>query len=275
MWQHPATRQNLETIVGRGVHVVGPGTGELAEGEVGEGRMAEPIEIVARIEELLEPAGAGTLEGVRVVVSAGGTREPLDDVRFLGNRSSGRMGVAVAAEAARRGAHVTLLAANLLVDPPPSVEVVEAGTAAELRREVLERADADVVLMAAAVADYRPAERHEGKRAKDGAPWTVELVPTPDIVKALGAARREGQVLVAFGAETGEEGLARKRTMLAAKNVDLVVYNDVGRSDIGFDADENEVVLITHDGERTVGRRSKAAVAVAILDEVERLRGGA
>jgi phosphopantothenoylcysteine decarboxylase/phosphopantothenate--cysteine ligase len=274
MWQHPATRHNLETIVGRGVHVVGPGTGELAEGEVGEGRMAEPEEIVARIAELLEPAGRGTLAGVHVVVSAGGTREPLDDVRFLGNRSSGRMGVAVAAEAARRGAEVTLLAANLLVDPPGNVAVVEVGTAAELRREVLARADADVVLMAAAVADYRPAERHEGKRPKDGAPWTVELVPTPDIVKALGAARREGQVLVAFGAETGEEGLARKRVMLEGKNVDLVVYNDIGRSDIGFDTDENEVVLIARSGERAVGKRSKAAVAVEIMDEVERLRAG-
>ncbi len=234
--------------------------------------MAEPTEIAARIEELLAP-GVGTLAGVRVVVSAGGTREPLDAVRFLGNRSSGRMGVAVAAEAARRGADVTLVAANLLVAPPTGVEVVEVGTAAELRREVLERADADVVLMAAAVADYRPAERHDGKRAKDGAPWTVELVPTPDIVKALGAARRDGQILVAFGAETGEDGLARKRTMLESKNVDLVVYNDVGRDDIGFDADENEVVLIDRDGEQTIGKRAKTAVAVAILDAVERLRG--
>jgi phosphopantothenoylcysteine decarboxylase/phosphopantothenate--cysteine ligase len=275
MWQHPATQQNLATIVSRGVVVVWPATGELAEGDVGEGRMAEPAEIAARIAELLEPGEAtGSLGSLHVVVSAGGTREPLDAVRFLGNRSSGRMGVAVASEAARRGARVTLLAANLLVNPPDGVDVVRVGTAAELRREALERADADVVVMAAAVADYRPAERHDGKRPKDAEPWTVELVPTPDIVKALGASRRPGQVLVAFGAETGDAGLARKRAMLDGKHVDLVVYNDVGRTDIGFDADENEVVLITHGGERTVGKRSKAAVAVAILDEVERLRNG-
>jgi phosphopantothenoylcysteine decarboxylase/phosphopantothenate--cysteine ligase len=272
MWESPATRENLSTLVARGVHVVGPVSGELAEGEVGMGRMAEPEEIVRRIEELLGAATERSLDGVRVVVSAGGTREPLDDVRFLGNRSSGRMGVAVAAEAARRGAEVTLLAANLLVPAPPGVECVPVGTAAELRREALARADADVILMAAAVADYRPAERVAGKRPKDDEPWTVELVPTPDIVKALGAARRPGQLLVAFGAESGEGGLARKRAMLDSKSVDLVVYNDVGRGDIGFDVDDNEVVLVSRDAERMVGKRSKAAVAVEILDEVERLR---
>jgi phosphopantothenoylcysteine decarboxylase/phosphopantothenate--cysteine ligase len=272
MWENPATRENLSTLVARGVHVVGPVSGELAEGEVGMGRMAEPEEIVRRIEDLLGAAAERSLDGVRVVVSAGGTREPLDDVRFLGNRSSGRMGVAVAAEAARRGAEVTLLAANLLVPAPPGVECVPVGTAAELRREALARADADLILMAAAVADYRPAERVEGKRPKDDEPWTVELVPTPDIVKALGAARRPGQLLVAFGAESGEGGLARKRAMLNSKSVDLVVYNDVGRGDIGFDVDDNEVVLVSRDAERMVGKRSKAAVAVEILDEVERLR---
>lgn len=274
MWEHPATRANLATLVERGVEVVGPDAGELAEGEVGWGRMAEPEQIAERVSALLEPVRAGSLAGVRVLVSAGGTREPLDDVRFLGNRSSGRMGVALAAEAARRGADVTLLAANVALPAPPGVEVIPVTTAADLRREALERADADVVLMAAAVADYRPAERVAGKRPKDGEPWLVELVPTTDIVKALGAVHRPEQVLVAFGAETGPGGLDRKRAMLDGKNVDLVVYNDVGREDIGFDAVDNEVVLVTRREERTVGKRSKAAVASEILDEVERLRGG-
>jgi phosphopantothenoylcysteine decarboxylase/phosphopantothenate--cysteine ligase len=240
------------------------------------GRMAEPETIAARVAELLGgPAPTtSTLEGARVVVSAGGTREPLDAVRFLGNRSSGRMGVAVAAEARRRGADVTLLAANLQVDPPAGVEVVEAPTASDLRREALARGDADVVVMAAAVADYRPAEPIEGKRPKDTGFWSVDLVPTPDIVKALGAARTPGQLLVAFGAETGADGLARKRAMLDEKNVDLVVYNDVSRDDVGFDAVDNEVTLIARDGERPVARASKAVVAAAILDEIERLRGG-
>lgn len=278
MWEHPATQANLELLRSRGVEIVGPEAGELAEGEVGMGRMAEPDAIAARVEGLLgvgdAPAAEPTLAGVQVVVSAGGTREPLDAVRFLGNRSSGRMGVAVAAEARRRGADVTLLAANLQVDPPAGVELVQAPTASDLRREALARDDADVVVMAAAVADYRPAEPVEGKRPKDTGLWSVDLVPTPDIVKALGAARTPGQLVVAFGAETGEEGLARKRAMLHDKNVDLVVYNDVGREDIGFDAADNEVTLIARDGERVVAKASKDAVASAIVDEIERLRRG-
>ena len=276
MWEHPATQANLATLVGRGVEVVGPEHGELAEGEVGLGRMAEPEQIAARVAELLgapAPERAGGLTGRRVVVSAGGTREPLDAVRFLANRSSGRMGVALAAEARRRGADVTLLAANVLVPAPDGVDVVDAPTAADLRREVLARADADVVLMAAAVADYRPAERIDGKRPKNGEPWLVELVPTGDIVKALGAARAPGQVLVAFGAEHGDAGLERKRAMLDDKNVDLVVYNDVGRDDIGFDSADNEVVLVTHAGDTHVPKASKEAIAATIVDEVERLLG--
>jgi phosphopantothenoylcysteine decarboxylase/phosphopantothenate--cysteine ligase len=179
--------------------------------------------------------------------------------------------VALAREARRRGAQVTLLAANLAVAVPPGVEVVQVPTAADLEREALARRGADVVLMAAAVADYRPAQRVEGKRAKDGAAWTVELEPTVDVAKALGAARENGQVLVAFGAEIGAEGLARKRRMLETKGVDLVVFNDVGRSDIGFDSEENEVAIVGRGGERHVPRASKDAVAAAILDEVERL----
>jgi len=270
MWEHPATRANIAVLRERGVHVVGPVAGELAEGEVGMGRMSEPAEIVARALALLRPAD-GPLAGRTVVVSAGGTREPLDSVRYLGNRSSGRMGVALAAEARRRGADVTLLAANLGVDAPAGVSIVPTPTAADLEREALARRDADVVLMAAAVADYRPAEIVEGKRPKGDDAWHVSLVPTVDVARALGAARGGGQVLVAFGAEHGPEGLERKRRMLADKNVDLVVYNDVGRDDIGFESDDNEVTLVTRTGDRHVPKASKQAIAAAVLDEVERL----
>ncbi len=274
MWEHPATRANLAMLQTRSVVVVGPGTGELAEGEVGEGRMAEPHEIHQVISQILGQTGEATrsaLAGLAVVVSAGGTREPLDDVRFLGNRSSGRMGVAVAAEAHRRGARVTLLAANVQVDVPPGIDVVLTPTAAELRREALARASAPVIVMAAAIADYRPAERLTGKRPKDGEPWLVELVPTADVARALGAQKHEGQVLVVFGAETGDDGLNRKRQMLDSKNADLVVYNDVSRLDIGFETMDNEVVLVARDGDRHVPKAAKSAIAVEIIDEVERL----
>jgi phosphopantothenoylcysteine decarboxylase/phosphopantothenate--cysteine ligase len=271
MWEHPATQANLELLRARGVEIVGPGSGELAEGEVGVGRMAEPDEIVARIESILRQSRS--LEDKHVVVTAGGTREPIDSVRYVGNRSSGRMGVALADEARRRGARVTLLAANLAVDAPVGVEVIVTPTAADLEREALARSDADVFLMAAAVADYRAAAPVEGKRPKSGEAWQVELTPTRDIAAALGAARRNGQVLVAFGAEQGADGLERKRAMLHDKNVDLVVYNDVGRNDIGFDSTENEVTLITADGDRLVPRAPKPVIAGAVLDEIERLIG--
>jgi phosphopantothenoylcysteine decarboxylase/phosphopantothenate--cysteine ligase len=268
MWAHPATRANVETLRSRGVELVGPDEGEMAEGEWGVGRMAEPEEIAARVEQLLAPP---TLAGRRVLVTAGGTREPLDSVRFLGNRSSGRMGVALAEEARRRGAEVVLLAANLAVPAPAGVETIPTPTAEALRDAALALEDVDVVLMAAAVADYRPAEALAAKRPKDEGGWTVELEPTADVARALGERKRDGQVLVAFGAEHGRDGLARKRAMLRTKNADLVVFNDVGRADIGFDSAENEVVLIARDGERTVAKASKAVIAAAILDEVERL----
>jgi phosphopantothenoylcysteine decarboxylase/phosphopantothenate--cysteine ligase len=183
------------------------------------------------------------------------------------------MGVALAEEAHRRGADVVLLAANLAVPAPAGVEVLPTPTAASMRDAALALPDVDVLLLAAAVADYRPAEALAAKRPKDDRAWTVELEPTDDIAKALGERKRPGQVLVAFGAEHGEDGRERKRSMLETKNADLVVFNDVGRADIGFDATENEVVLMTRDGDRAVGKASKQQIAAAILDEVERLLG--
>lgn len=265
MWEHTATQANARALDSRGVETIGPETGELAEGEVGVGRMSEPEEIFARCSELIEKAGS--LRGRRILVSAGGTREPLDAVRFLGNRSSGRMGVALAVEARARGAEVTLLAANLVVPVPGGVDVVITPTAADLLREALAHADVDVVLMAAAVADYRPVEQLPEKRAKDAENWTLELEPTVDVVREL-AAQKDGAIVVAFGAELGEAGLERKRAMLEDKNVDLVVFNDVSRTDIGFDTDENEVVLISRSGERRVPKSPKRKIAAAILDEV-------
>ena len=282
MWEHEATQANAATLRARGVELIGPEAGELAEGEVGLGRMTEPEEIARRVESLLGASVYQTqspLSGASVLVSAGGTREPLDAVRFLGNRSSGRMGVALAAEARRRGANVTLLASNLAVPVPDGVEVVDTPTAADVEREAANRAGAaDVVVMAAAVADYRPSEPIEGKRAKTEAGWKIELEPTVDVLAALGEQERNGQVLVGFGAEAGEAGLARKRRMLTDKNLDLVVYNDVSVSGIGFDAPDNAVTLLTHAGERELPRASKDEIAAGIVDEVERLleerRGG-
>jgi phosphopantothenoylcysteine decarboxylase / phosphopantothenate---cysteine ligase len=270
MWKHPATQANVAVLRDREVEFVGPAEGELAEGEVGMGRMAEPEEIADRIAVLLEPSNS-LLQGKQVLVSAGGTREPLDAVRFVGNRSSGRMGVALAEEASRRGAEVTLLAANLAVPPPAGITVVDTPTAADLEREALARGEADVIVMAAAVADYRPPAPLAEKRPKDSATWAIELEPTSDVLAALGAARRPGQVLVGFAADGSAAGLERARAKWAAKGADLFVFNDVSRSDIGFDALDNEVVVLSESGERRVGKAPKQEVAAAVLDEVERL----
>jgi phosphopantothenoylcysteine decarboxylase / phosphopantothenate---cysteine ligase len=269
MWSHPATQENVRVLLERNVELIGPEEGELAEGESGIGRMSEPEEIFRRAKQLLAPPD---LAGRKVLVSAGGTREPLDAVRFVGNRSSGRMGVALAEEARRRGADVTLLAANLAVPAPHGVAVVQTPTAAALLDAALANADADLVLMAAAVSDYTPDE-HTGKRTK-GEPWTVELKPTQDVVRTIAERRENGQVLVAFGAELGEAGLDRKRAMLTDKNVDLVVYNDVARSDIGFDAKDNEVVLVTREGEKRIAKAPKSRIAAAVLDEAVALLHG-
>jgi phosphopantothenoylcysteine decarboxylase / phosphopantothenate---cysteine ligase len=269
MWAHPATQANVELLRSCGVSFAGPDEGETAEGEWGQGRMAEPEEIFRRCRELL--GETDSLAGRRVLVSAGGTREPLDAVRYLGNRSSGRMGVALAEEARKRGAEVTLLAANLAVATPAGVDVVQTPTADELLAAALERRDADLVLMAAAVADYRPAERLAAKRAKDEQAWLLELEPTADVLQSLAERRTNGQVLVGFAAETGADGLARAREKLQRKRVDLVVYNDVSREDIGFDSDENEVVLVTAGGERRVEKAPKERIAATIVDTAEEL----
>jgi phosphopantothenoylcysteine decarboxylase/phosphopantothenate--cysteine ligase len=272
MWEHPATKENVATLVERGVEILGPEAGELAEGEHGPGRMTEPEAIFARCQEIL--GHTSSLAGKHVVVSAGGTREPIDLVRFVGNRSSGRMGVALAAEAKRRGADVTLVYANGSIPPPAGVEVVAAPTAADMRREMLARGDADVVLMAAAVADYRPSKPEEGKRPKDGEMWSLDLEPTEDVLAELGSIPSNGRVLVGFAADSGERGLERAREKLANKRGNLFVYNDVSQSGIGFEAEENELVLVSARGERRIGRRSKEECAVAILDEVEGILGG-
>jgi len=272
MWSHPATRANAEILRARGVAFAGPDEGETAEGELGVGRMAEPKDVVRAAEELL--AGTGPLRGRSVLVSAGGTREPLDSVRYVGNRSSGRMGVAIAREARRRGARVTLLAANLAVPAPEGVELVETPTAAALADAALALASAaDVVVMTAAVADYRPAAAPAAKRQKDGEAWNVVLEPTTDVLAELGLRRREGQVLVGFAADEGDGGLARAREKLARKRADLFVFNDVSRSDIGFDAADNEATLVSAGGERALAKAPKDEIAAAVLDEVERLLG--
>jgi phosphopantothenoylcysteine decarboxylase/phosphopantothenate--cysteine ligase len=268
MWAHAATRENVKRVLERGVDFVGPDEGETAEGEWGVGRMAEPAEITRRAGQLLAP---GTLAGKRVVVTAGGTREPLDAARFVGNRSSGRMGVALAEEARRRGAEVVLLAANLAVPAPAGVETIPTPTAESMLDAAVALADFDIALLAAAVADYRPAAAIAEKRAKSTETWTVDLEPTADIARRLGEEKRPGQLLVAFGADLGESGLERKRAMLETKNADLVVFNDVSRTDIAFESADNEVVLVSRAGERRVPKAPKPEIAIAILDEVERL----
>jgi phosphopantothenoylcysteine decarboxylase/phosphopantothenate--cysteine ligase len=266
MWSNAATQANVEVLRERGAELVGPEEGDTAEGEVGVGRMSEPAEIFERAASLLEKRDQ--LRGRRVLVTAGGTREPLDAVRFLGNRSSGRMGTALAAEAHRRGAEVTLVASNLSVPAPVGVDVVDAPTAEDVARETLARGDADVVVMAAAVADYRPAQADEEKRPKDERPWMVTLEPTTDVLRELGARRTNGQLLVGFAADRGERGLERAREKLGNKRVDLIVFNDVSREGIGFETTDNEVVLVSEAGERRIEKAAKERIAAAILDEV-------
>jgi phosphopantothenoylcysteine decarboxylase / phosphopantothenate---cysteine ligase len=273
MWTHPATADNLARLVARGVQVVAPATGLLADGEVGAGRLADPSEIAAAVEARL--AGAGTLAGRRVLVSAGGTREPIDPVRYVGNRSSGRMGWAVAEAARRRGADVTVLAANVDLPRHPDIRYVEAATAADLRRAALDAfGSCDVLIMAAAVADFAPAAARAGKidKVAEGR-LALDLEPTADILGEL-AGRRDGQVVVGFAAEHGADGLARARAKRERKRLDLIVHNDVAAEGVGFGSPENEITIIGPQGEERLPRMSKEACAERILDAVVPLLAG-
>src|SRR3954468_10599921 len=271
MYEHAATRANLDTLRARGVEVLEPGTGALGSpGEWGVGRLPEPAELLAAIEARLGGAG-GQLDGAHVLVTAGGTREPIDAVRFVGNRSSGKMGWALAEEAARRGARVTVVAANVGLPRRPGIEYVDVTTAAELGAACAERFPAaDVLLMAAAVADYRPASARADKikKTEAGETLTLALERTDDVLSGLAASRRPDQLLVGFAAEAGDGALAYAREKLTRKRLDAVVLNDVSQTGIAFDAPDNEVTIVTPDGERHVPRASKAEVAGAILDSV-------
>ena len=276
MWEHPATRGNVETLRLRGAAIVEPGTGRLAsEGEWGAGRLAEPAEVLAEVERALAGGFAPrSLDGVRVLVTAGGTREPIDSVRYVGNRSSGRMGVEVAREAQRRGAQVTLIAANVALDLPEGVRSIQVESAAQMREAARAEFPAtDVLVMAAAVSDFRPASAEQSKIKKSGRDGlSLELEATDDVLAELSGQRRAGQTLIGFAAEHGEGGLDRARSKLERKGLDAVVLNDISRSDIGFDSDENEVTIVTGAHEHAVPQGPKSAVAAAILDRVHELR---
>jgi phosphopantothenoylcysteine decarboxylase/phosphopantothenate--cysteine ligase len=273
MWDHPATRANVETLRARGVHLVGPEPGELACGWEGQGRMSEPAAIVAAAARVLTPR---SLAGECVLVSAGGTAEPIDAVRQITNRSSGKMGFALAEEAARRGAEVVLVAGVTALPTPPGVRRVDVRTALEMRDAVLaELAGATIVLKAAAVADFRPA-RPSGRKIKkeslpDGAGVTLELVANPDILQEV-CRQKGGRTVVGFAAESHDVVEAARRK-IARKGCDLLVANDVSRSDAGFDVDTNAVHLVTPDGGvEDVPLLGKAEIAARILDRVEKLR---
>jgi phosphopantothenoylcysteine decarboxylase / phosphopantothenate---cysteine ligase len=274
MYRSPATQANLQTLRARGVTVIEPEEGALASrGEHGVGRLPAPEKLLVVLESLA-PAPSGPWDGLRVLVTSGGTREPIDRVRYVGNRSSGRMGLALAQDAARRGAQVTLIAANVGLPAPPGVRVVRVETAAQL--EVAARAEfpaCHVLLMAAAVADFTPSDPPEGKIAREGAAGLdIHLDPTADVLAGLAAERRPDQTLIGFAAEHGEDAIDRARAKLARKGVDAIVFNDVSREDIGFDSADNEVVVVQADAEHHLPRAPKPQIAAAILDRVDALR---
>lgn len=268
MWEHPAVVDNIALLRSRGVHVVGPGSGRLAGGDVGAGRLSDPDEIVAAIDLVL---GGGDLQGLEMVVTAGGTREPIDAVRVVANRSSGRQGHAIAEEAARRGATVTLITTVEL----PALGVasrVQVDTAAEMGAALTLVADeADVVVMAAAVADFRPVEPSEHKLKKDEGPPSIVFEATPDLLAGLGSRRRPGQVLVGFAAET-DNLVANASAKLERKGIDLIVANDVSAPGVGFSHATNAVTLISSDAVTEVPLAEKSAIASAVLDEIARIR---
>ncbi len=276
MWEHPSVADNLRVLRDRGVHVVPPEEGRLAGGDIGAGRLADPATIVAAADAILSATatGADDLAGLSVLVTAGGTREALDPVRYLGNRSSGKQGFAIAEEAAARGAKVTLVAT---VARPVSVgiDVVRVETAAEMHAEVMRRApSSDVVVMAAAVADFRPVAVADSKIKKSGGVPEIVLEPTVDILAALGAAKPAGQTLVGFAAET-DAVRDNAEAKLRAKGADLIVANDVSAPGAGFEHDTNEVVILSTAGAAEVPLADKRSIARAVLDSVTSLRSNA
>lgn len=284
MYLNAATQANIRILEQRGIAVLAPAEGELAShGERGVGRLQEPAALLAACEALAAPIVAGASaqalaawSGMRVLVTAGGTREPIDSVRYIGNRSSGRMGLALAAAALARGADVTLILANVALPAPDRARVVRVETAAEMARAcAAEFPTCDVLLMAAAVADFRPAApvAHKLKKTASPAPPRVELEPTEDVLSLLAAQRRPEQLLVGFAAEHGDGALAYAREKLERKRLDAIVVNDISRADIGFDSTANEVVILMRDGaQEHVARSAKEDVAAAILEQVQRLR---
>lgn len=276
MYEHPTTQANLALLRSRGALVIEPESGRLAsQGEEGVGRLPDPAKLLAACEAAL--ARGSAWDGVKVLVTAGGTREPVDGVRFLGNTSSGRMGIALAEAALARGAEVSVIAANVSLPRPARVRWLQAPSAADMKRVCeQELAGCDVLLMAAAVADFRPAARVKGKiKKRERESLTLQLEPTEDVLASLAKMRREGQTLVGFAAEHGGGGAQEARRKLQEKGLDAVVLNDVSRPDIGFGTEQNEVSVIARDWEAKVGKASKRAVAEAILDAVERMRAGA
>jgi phosphopantothenoylcysteine decarboxylase/phosphopantothenate--cysteine ligase len=273
MWTAPATAQNVETLRNRGVHIIGPGSGMLACGDEGAGRMSEPEEIVAEIERIL--AAKADLQGLKVLVTAGATRERLDPVRFLTNDSSGKMGFALAEAARDRGAEVTLVKGSTTAKVPSGVRIVEAESAADLLRAMKKEAGRqDIVIQAAAVADYRPATFSKTKiKKKAGEALTVTLEENPDIAKAVGAMKKKGQILAGFAAET-DHVVKHAKEKLAAKNLDLIVANDVTRPGAGFNTDTNIVTLITADRTEDLPIMTKRAAAEIILDRILEIRKG-
>jgi phosphopantothenoylcysteine decarboxylase/phosphopantothenate--cysteine ligase len=273
MYADAATQANLGTLRERGVRVIEPGEGALASrGEHGRGRLPEPAALLAEVESLL-PSGERPWDGLRVLVSAGGTREPIDPVRFIGNRSSGRMGLALAAAAARRGAEVTLIAANVALQEPAGVRRVDVSTAAELAAALsAEFPASQVLLMAAAPADFRPGDPAEEKISRGAGAIELSLKPTEDILAGLAGARSEDQTVVGFAAEHGGDSVGRAREKLARKGVDMIVLNDVSDPAIGFESEQNAVTLVDSESERSLERDSKDAIAEHILERVDELR---
>ncbi|MGH2956846.1 MAG: bifunctional phosphopantothenoylcysteine decarboxylase/phosphopantothenate--cysteine ligase CoaBC [Solirubrobacterales bacterium] len=273
MYRDAATQANLETLRSRGIVVIEPEEGPLASrGEHGIGRLPEPRFLLDTVVAVL-PGPSGPWDGLRVLVSAGGTREPIDPVRFIGNRSSGRMGLALADAAARRGAEVTLVAANVSLPGPSGVRRLDVETAEQLAAALeAEFESADVLLMAAAPADFRPRQAAGEKIHREGeAGLELDLEPTEDILARLAGRRREGQTVIGFAAETSG-GVERAREKLERKGADAIVLNDVSRGEIGFESEQNEVVIVERDGDRHIPLASKAEIAEAILDRVDAVR---